>query len=154
MAVERFRRKAVFADGLTSVGSVGFSGQVQVNTSMVIGGPVTVNAAMTFSAAPVFNREITAPTGSSASQRFGYLRINSGSTTATQSTTALNSGALLMIGGGVLVGAPVASYNLVGELVVSTIAQASSGGYFTIGFAGSNAYAANLDVPWFIINPS
>ena len=154
MAVEKIRRKAIFADGLTSAGSAGFNGQVQVNTSVIVGGPATINAAMTFSASPVFNREITAPTGSSASQRFGYLRINSGATTATQSTTALNSGAMLMVGAGVLVGAPVASYNLVGELVVNTIAQAASGGYFTVGFAGSNAYAANLDVPWFIINPA
>lgn len=154
MAVEKFRRKAAFADGLTSVGSAGFSGQVQVNTSMIVGGPVTMNGVTTFSASPVFNREITAPTGSSASQRFGYLRINSGATSATQSTTALNSGSLVIIGGGVLVGAPVASYNLVGELVVNTIAQANSGGYFTVGFAGSNAYAASLDVPWFIVNPA
>lgn len=130
MAVDKFRRKAVFADGLTSAGSVGFSGQVN------------------------FNAGVNAPTGSANSQRFGYLRINSGATSATQSTTALNSGALVIVGGGVLVGAPVASYNLVGELVVNTIAQANSGGYFTVGFAGSNGYAANLDVPWFIINPT
>lgn len=154
MGVEKVRRKAVFKDGLTTIGSAGFSGPVDVNTTMRIGGAVTANGVVTFSAAPIFNREITAPTGSSASQRFGYIRINSGATSATQSTTALNSGALLIVGAGVLVGAAVASYNLVGELVVNTIAQAASGGYFTVGFSGSNAYAASLDVPWFIINPA
>lgn len=154
MGVEKIRRKAVFRDGITVAGSAGFNGPVDVNTTMRIGGAVTANGTFTFSAAPVFNREITAPTGSAASQRFGYLRINSGATTATHSTTALNSGALLIVGAGVLVGAAVASYNLVGELVVNTIAQAASGGYFTVGFTGSNAYAANLDVPWFIINPA
>lgn len=136
MAVEKVRRHTRFDDGFTAQGSVGLNGPLQVNTTMRIGGPVT------------------APTGSSNSQRFGILRINSGATSATHSTTALNSGAQLMVGAGVLVGAPVASYNLVGELVVNTIAQANSGGYFTVGFAGTNAYAAGLDVPWFIINPA
>lgn len=136
MAIDKFRRKASFADGITSAGSVGFNGPVNVNTGIAITGP------------------ISAPTGSASAQKFGYLRIGSGTTSATQSTTALNSGAMLIVGAGVLVGAPVASYNLVGELVVSTIAQAASGGYFTVGLAASNAYAAPLDVPWFIINPA
>ena len=133
---EKFRKAVSFKGEVTVTGSTGLNGAVQVNTAIRLGGPVT------------------APTGSSNSQRFGMLRINSGATTATHSTTALASGALLMVGAATLVGAPVASYNLVGELVVNTIAQASSGGYFTVGFAGSNAYAANLDVPWFIINPA
>ena len=130
MAIEKVRRKAAFADGFTAAGSVGFAGQVRVGGNLA------------------------APTGSASDQRFGVLRVGSGLTSATQSTTALNSGALLMVGAGVLVGAPVASYNLVGELVVNTIAQAASGGYFTVGFtATANAYAAPFDVPWFIINP-
>lgn len=136
MGVYRVRRKASFADGGTFTGSLGLNGTVQVNTAIAITGP------------------ISAPTGSAASQKFGYLRINSGQTSATMSTTALNSGALLIVGAGVLVGAAVASYNLIGELVVNTIAQAASGGYFQVGFTGSNAYAAALDVPWFIINPA
>ena len=148
MAIDKYRRKAVFVDGMTSAGSAGFNGPVDVNTVM------RINGTATFSASPVFNLPITAPTGSANTQIAGYLRINSGSTTATQSTTRLNSGAILMVGAGVLVGAAVASYNLVGELVVNTIAQAASGGYFTVGFAGTNAYAAPVDVPWFIVNPA
>lgn len=133
---DKFRKAIVLNGGLTAAGSAGFNAPVQVNTALRVTGP------------------ITAPTGSANNQRFGILRINSGATTATHSTTALASGAMLMVGAATLVGASVASYNLVGELVVNTIAQASSGGYFTIGFAASNAYAANLDVPWFIINPA
>jgi len=136
VGVYKVRQKAIFKDGASFVGSVGLSGTVQVNSAISITGP------------------ISAPTGSNVAQKFGYLRINSGQTSATMSTTALNSGALLIVGAGVLVGAAVASYNLIGELVVNTIAQATSGGYFTVGFTGSNAYAAALDVPWFIINPA
>lgn len=136
MGIYKVRTKAQFKDGATFAGSAGFDGAIQVNSAMRVVGP------------------ISAPTGSSNAQKFGFLRINSGATTATHSTTALSSGALLIVGAGVLVGAQVASYNLVGELVVNTIAQQASGGYFTVGFAGVNAYAAPLDVPWFIINPA
>lgn len=142
MGHDIIRRKATFKDGFTAVGSVGLSGSVQVNTTM------------TFSAAPVFNVPVTAPTGSANYQVAGRLRINSGSTSATHSTTALNSGSILMVGAPILVGAPVASYNLVGELVVNTIAPSGSGGYFTVGFAASNAYGVHVDVNWFIINPA
>ena len=142
MGLDKQRRKQIFADGFTTAGSAGFNAPIDVNTTA------------RFAAGLTLNGPPTAPTGSANNQLAGYLRINSGATTATQSTTRLNSGAILIVGAGVLVGAPVASYNLVGELVVNTIAQAASGGYFTVGFAGSNAYAAALDVPWFIINPA
>ena len=130
MAIDKFRRKVSFADGFTAAGSVGLSGQVNINAG------------------------VNAPTGSASNQKFGYTRIGSGLLTATVSTTALNSGAIVMVGAAVLVGAAVASYNLVGELVVNTIAQAASGGWFIIGYTASNAYAAPIDVPWFIINPA
>ena len=148
MAVEKFRRKASFADGATFAGSVGFSGPVLVNTA------TTFNATATFSAAPVFNLPITAPTGSANTQIAGVLRINSGATSATQSTTRLNSGALVFTQP-ILVGAGVASFNLIGQIVVTTVAQATSGGYFSLGYtATQNGLAAPVDVQWFIINPA
>ena len=136
MGVVKHRRKVVERGTFSVVGSAEFLGRTDVRPTFV------------------FNAPPQAPTGSANNQLAGYLRINSGAVTATHSTTRLNSGAILIVGAGVLVGAAVASYNLIGELVVNTIAQAASGGYFTVGFAASNAYAAALDVPWFIINPA
>ncbi len=154
MAVEKFRRKASFADGATFAGSVGFSGPVLVNTTQVFGAATTFNATATFSASPVFNMPITAPTGSANTQIAGVLRINSGATTATQSTTRLNSGALVFTQP-ILVGAGVASFNLIGQIVVTTVAQAASGGYFSLGYtATQNGLAAPVDVQWFIVNPA
>jgi hypothetical protein len=136
VAVEKFRRKAAFADGLTSAGSVGFSGTIQVNTTMRLGAPVI------------------APIGSASNAFAGVVRINSGATSATQSTQAINSGGLVFVSP-VLVGAGVASFNLIGQIVVTTVAQAASGGYFSLGFTGTqNGLAAPVDVPWFIINPA
>lgn len=155
MGIIKHRRKVTERGVLSVVGSAEFLGRTDVRTTLVIAGAATFNAAATFSASPVVNMPLTAPTGSAATQIAGYLRINSGAASATMSTTRLNSGAILIVGAPVLVGAPVASYNLVGELVVNTLAQAASGGYFTVGYAAPTiAYAANIDVPWFIINPA
>lgn len=148
MGLHKIRRKAVLADGMTVSGSVGLNGRVDVNTSAFI------NGTMTFSKAPAFNVPMTSKTGSAAYQPAGVLRINSGATSATASTTALNSGAQVFLSP-VLVGAGVASYNLIGQIVVTTIAQAASGGYFSLGYTGTqNGLAANVDVGWFIINPA
>ena len=153
MAVEKYRRKASFADGATFVGSVGFSGPVLVNTTQVFRGATTFNATATFSASPVFNMPITAPTGSANTQIAGVLRINSGAVSATQSTTRLNSGAMIFLTT-VLVGAAVSSYGLTAPVVITTYAQANSGGYFTAGFIGGVAIGTNADVNWFITNPA
>ena len=107
-----------------------------------------------FSASSRLRFACDSKTGSAAYQPAGVLRINSGATSATASTTALNSGAQVFISP-VLVGAGVASYNLIGQIVVTTIAQAASGGYFSLGYTGTqNGLAANVDVGWFIINPA
>lgn len=129
MAVEKYRRKAVFADGFTAAGSAGFDGQVR------LGG------------------NVAAPTGSASTQRFGVLRVGSGLATATVSTQAINSGGLvfitpLMVG---IIGAT--SSTALGTLAVSTVAQAASGGYFTVGFTGVGFLNIPLDVAWHIVNP-
>ena len=154
MAVEKFRRKASFADGATFAGSVGFSGPVLVNTTQVFGGATTFNATATFSASPILNRPLTAPTGSANTQISGVVRVGSGLASATVSTQAINSGGLvfitpLMVG---VIGAT--SSTALGTLAVSTIAQAVSGGYFTVGFTGVGFLNIPLDVSWFIINPA
>lgn len=154
MGLHKIRRKAVLADGITVAGSAGFSGPVLVNTTMTIGGATTINGTMTFSKSPALNVPVTFKTGSAAYQPAGVLRINSGATSATASTTALNSGSIVLISP-VLLGTGVASFNLIGQIVVTTIAPAGSGGYFSLGYTGTqNGIAANVDVGWFIINPA
>jgi hypothetical protein len=130
MGLHKIRRKAVLAGAMTVAGSVGLSGRVN------------------------FSGQIAMATGSASAQKAGILRINSGATSATASTTAINSGAFVMISP-VLLGTGVASFNLIGQIVVTTVAQAASGGYFSLGYTGTqNGLAANVDVGWFIINPA
>ena len=153
MGLYKIRQKAKFMDGFSSAGSAGFSGQVNVNTAAVFGGPVTLNGTMTFSAAPVLNVPPTFKTGSAAYQPAGVLRINSGAASATASTTAINSGGFPMLQP-IVLGVGVASYQLIGQIVVTTVAQAASGGYFSVGFSGAqNGLGMNVDVGWFIVNP-
>jgi hypothetical protein len=140
MAVHKIRRKLVAADGATFTGSVGFNG------------PMAVNATMTLSSALIHNVPPRAAMGG-ANRVAGITRINSGATSATQSTTALNSGAVVLVSP-VLLGAGVASYNLIGQVVVTTVAPQGSGGYFSLGYLGTQSgVAANIDVGWFIVNP-
>ena len=116
-------------DGMTVTGSTGFSGRVNLSGGL----------AMT--------------TGSASAQYSGVLRINSGATTATASTTVINSGGFPMLQP-VIVGVGVASYQLIGQIVVTTVAQAASGGYFSVGYSGAqNGLGMNVDVGWFIVNP-
>lgn len=154
MGIEKIRRKASFLDGATFTGSVGFNGAVAVNTAQTFGGPVTVNGVMTFSKAPILKVPPIFTTGSAAYQMAGILRINSGAVSATASTTAIGSGGFPMLQP-IALGVGVASYNLIGQIVVTTIAQAASGGYFSVGYTGTqNGLALNVDIGWFIINPA
>jgi hypothetical protein len=154
VGIEKIRRKASFLDGATFTGSVGFNGAVAVNTAQTFGGPVTVNGVMTFSKAPILKVPPIFTTGSAAYQMAGILRINSGAVSATASTTAIGSGGFPMLSP-IVLGVGVASYNLIGQIVVTTIAQAASGGYFSVGYTGTqNGLALNVDIGWFIINPA
>ncbi len=140
--IDKFRR------GLTVKGPALFAGSVS------IAGPFPINSTMTFSSAPKFNVPPAFATGSAAYQPSGVLRINSGATSATASTTAINSGGFPMLQP-IVLGVGVASFYLIGQIVVTTVAQAASGGYFSVGYTGTqNGLAMNVDVGWFIVNPA
>ena len=129
MGLYKIRQKAKFMDGLTATGSAGFSGRVNLSGGL----------AMT--------------TGSAAAQYAGVLRINSGAVSATASTTVINSGGFPILQP-IAIGVGVASYQLIGQIVVTTVAQAASGGYFSVGFSGAqNGLGMHVDVGWFIVNP-
>lgn len=153
MAVEKYRRKASFADGATFAGSVGFSGPVLVNTTQVFGGATTFNATATFSAAPLLNVPPRMASGSAAYQVSGVTRVGSGLASAVVSTQAINSGGMVHISTAMVGVINATSSTALGIMAVTTVAQAASGGYFALGFTGVGFLNIPLDVSWFIVNP-
>lgn len=148
MGVDKHRRKAAFADGITVAGSAGFSGS-EVHSGVVtqqgsvnfIGNLKTVNAQFRV------NTPQLTPAGSASNQYAGLTRLNSGIASVVVSTTVVKSNALIFLGGPIVLGALAASSLTAGQLGVSSITEGAS---FAIAWTstGQAGYPANVDIPW------
>ena len=167
MGLDKFRRKVVFKDGFASVGSVGVSGLLNVNTTATFGGPVVSSGGMTIAGslvvtAPVsfggaisLNAALTVNTpnvvkaSSASNQFFGRTQINSAASTAVISTTAVKSNSCIFLTPILLGAMPTgqqASGTIWGTFLVSTITDGSFFGIAATG--GVNIASPAIEICW------
>ena len=133
---------AVNLAGLTVVGSFVATAQASV-------GQLNVSGRLTVNSVPAFK------TTSAIGQFAGLTSLASGAATVVISTSAVKSNAIIMLTPIMRGAIPTAavlqsSGSLPHSLMVNTVTETTSGGFFTAGWLSGIGYGATMDVAWTI----
>jgi hypothetical protein len=147
VGIEKHRKKAIFKDGATFTGSVGFAGVVSFTGSAAgsvqsltgaqnIQAPVTIGGKLTVNSVPVFKgNSWTSTSGTNVNAFAGITAVGCGVASVVVSCSVVKSNAIIQVTP-ILLGslsAAQASGSIPSQLGVLSITE---GGSFTVGWLG------------------
>ncbi len=133
---------------LDVAGRANFTGSFTASAPMSVG-QIGIAGKMTVSSVPAMK------SSSAANQFAGLTSLASGAATVVISTSAVKSNAIIMLTPVIRGAIPTAailqsSGSLPHCLMVNTVAETTSGGFFTAGWLSGIGYGATMDVAWTI----